>query len=222
MFTGYVLLGLFLSSISNPQRISVLFDYSYLGCPTTSSKSISFKCSSNPPFSLTVPSPILTVVSPSLVHGEYGVPHHSLSTKEEMRTSPSLFLKYSSFLFGSDSINISATCSYMDMYCTFTTPSWTKIQIKWYLLLICFVLAWNTGSSVDLTQLWLSHCMMVGSNVPSNKSNSSFLSQTTSLLTSLATIYSTSSLLNATKSWFLLIQYTIDDPTIIRLFVAKH
>ena len=40
VFTGYVLPRLFLSWIPSPQRVSVLYDYSNLGCPTSSSKSI--------------------------------------------------------------------------------------------------------------------------------------------------------------------------------------
>lgn len=41
MFTKYAFTGLFLSWIPNPQRISFLFDHSYLGYPIQSSKSVS-------------------------------------------------------------------------------------------------------------------------------------------------------------------------------------
>ena len=53
VFTGYVHLGQFVSWNNTSSR-NFLFDYSYLGCPTSSSKSIgiSLKCLPNPPFFL--------------------------------------------------------------------------------------------------------------------------------------------------------------------------
>ena len=45
---------------------------------------------------------------------------------------------------------------------------------------ICFDLSWNTGFSNNFTQLWLLQYIQVASNWRSNKSDSSFLSHTSS------------------------------------------
>lgn len=68
------------------------------------------------------------------MQGEYDVHPHSLSTKEEISTSPSLSLKYSSFMLGGDFVNISATYLSIEMYYSFMTPSRTFFECSdtWY------------------------------------------------------------------------------------------
>lgn len=58
----------------------------------------------------------------------------------------------------------------------------------------------------------LSQCINVGSLDQSNKSDNSFLNQTTSLLTSNAAMYSASALLKAIYSCFCLTHETMEDP----------
>src|SRR5713226_8338196 len=77
---------------------------------------------------------------------------------------------------------------------------------------MCFDLSWNTGFSDNFTQLWLSQYIQIASNWRSNKSDSNFLSHTTSQLAEQAATYSASVVLSATQDCFLLNQEITPDP----------
>ena len=74
----------------------------------------------------------------------------------------------------------------------------------------------KTGFSDNFTQLWLLEYIQVASNWRSNKSDSSFLSHSTSQLAEQATTYYASFVLNATQDCFLLNQEITPD------LILKH
>ena len=120
---------------------------------------------------------------------------HFILAREVFLSMPSLSQKYTNFVVVRGLVRISTICSSAQMYCNFKVPLCTRSLMKWYFISMCFDLSWNTGLSESLMQLWLSQWMIVESSFPLNKSDRSFLSQTTSLQASLAAIYSASAVL---------------------------
>ena len=80
---------------------------------------------------------------------------------------------------------------------------WLRQYISYllYLISICLDLSWNTGFSDNFMELWLSQYIQVAPNWRSNKSDSSFLSHTSSQLAEQAVTYSASAILSATDSY---------------------
>jgi hypothetical protein len=77
---------------------------------------------------------------------------------------------------------------------------------------MCFDLPWNTGFSVILMQLWLSHRIVVASISRSNRPVSNFRSHIASQLAEHAAMYYASAVLRAMPDCFLLCHEIIADP----------
>ena len=75
---------------------------------------------------------------------------------------------------------------------------------------MCFDLSWNTGFSVILIQLWLSHRITVVSNSMSNRPD--IQSHMDSQLVEKDAMYSASVMLRATLDYFLLNHEIMADP----------
>lgn len=110
---------------------------------------------------------------------------------------PTKVLHSSSFTVVTVLVNISAELSSVWIFSNLNTFSSRSKRMKWCLMSMCFVLAWNAEFFARWIVLWLSLCNLLFSYFFPN-SFIKFCNQAISLLASVAAIYSASILESAT------------------------
>ena len=76
--------------------------------------------------------------------------------------SPNISAKWRNFTLASGLVNMSAGFSSVGMYLTDILPLPTASRMKWYQILICFVLTWNLLSFDNVIVPWLLQLMVIG------------------------------------------------------------